>query len=196
MSREGERRIGPEELFSGKAVSLRLVTSEDCTPEYVGWLQDPEVNRYLETRWSIQTLETVRDFVSSMVESPTSYLFAIVDSGSSQHIGNLKIGPINTNHGFADLSYFVGDKAFWGRGCATEAIGIAARIAFTRLGIRRLQAGLYESNVASARALEKAGFTLDARMARQLRGPNGLEDHLWYVRFSDVPEAEYPMPHG
>jgi hypothetical protein len=48
------RLITPGQRFSGSAagISLRLVVLEDCTPRYLRWLQDPEVNRYLETRWS------------------------------------------------------------------------------------------------------------------------------------------------
>lgn len=190
MAHADERLIAANELFPGRTVSLRLVTLPDCTPQYVEWLLDPEVNRYLETRWSPQSIETVIDFVSTMMDSPTNYLFAIVENEGSRHIGNLKIGPINTHHGFADVSYFIGDRSFWGRGCASEAIRLAARIAFDRLDVRRLQAGLYEGNRGSARALEKAGFGFEARFVRQLRGPDGLEDHIWYVRFAEDQDVE------
>lgn len=188
MTDSSERRIDPEERFEGEHVTLRPVTLADCTPRYLEWLLDPEVNRYLETRWSPQSIDTVIDFVSTMIDSSSSYLFAIVENEGSRHIGNLKIGPINTHHGFADLSYFIGERSFWGRGYASEAIRLASRIAFDRLGVRRLQAGLYEGNRGSARALEKAGFAFEARFIRQLRGPDGLEDHLWYVRCADDPD--------
>lgn len=189
MVHAGERLIAASELFPGRTVSLRLLTRADCTPQYVAWLQDPEVTRYLETRWSPQSIETVIDFVSTTMSSPANYLFAIIENEGSRHIGNLKIGPINANHGFADVSYFIGEKSFWGRGYASEAVRLASHIAFDRLGLRRLQAGLYEGNRGSARALEKAGFEFEARFIRQLRGPDGLEDHLWYVRFADDPDV-------
>ena len=63
----------------------------------MSWLQDPAVNAYLETRWSPQSLESVRAFVSAMAEDPANYLFAIVQNQGGRHIGNLKIGPINAN---------------------------------------------------------------------------------------------------
>lgn len=185
MTEPNKRLVAPEETFSGEAVSLRLVTLDDCTSVYVSWLEDPDVNMYLETRFSRQTLASVRDFVSGMIDGPTNYLFAIIEIRSGSHIGNIKVGPINRHHRFADVSYFIGDKACWGRGYATEAIKLAARVAFERLGVRRLQAGLYEGNVGSARALEGAGFAYEARFGRQLQGPDGLEDHLWYVRFAE-----------
>ena len=72
------RAIGPGEIFSGELVALRLVTLADCSEWYVSWLNDARVNRYLETRWSPQTLPSVRAYVSAMMASPDNYLFAVL----------------------------------------------------------------------------------------------------------------------
>jgi len=164
----------------GRRVRLRPILVDDCTERYVNWLRDPEVNRYLETRWVEQTLESVKAFVLAVNSDPASHLMAITDANSGRHIGNIKIGPVRTHHEDADLSYFIGDRDYWGRGYATEAIQLSTRLGFDRLGLHRLQAGVYATNVASARALEKAGFVRDAVLLRQLRGPSGWEDHIWY----------------
>lgn len=179
------RLIDMQARFTGSKVVLRLVTLEDCGARYVAWLEDLEVNRYLETRWSTQTLESVRSFVSSMLDSPDSYLFAIISNDSQTHVGNIKIGPIQWRHGFADVSYFIGERAEWGKGLASDAIRVATRVAFERLGLHRLQAGLYEGNLGSAKALEKAGFRLEGRQRKQLRGPDAWEDHVWYGLLCD-----------
>ena len=47
-----------------------LVVIEDCTPRYLLWLEDPEVNRNLETRWRAQSLETIRAFVARAASTP------------------------------------------------------------------------------------------------------------------------------
>jgi len=174
------RSINFHEEFVGELTALRLLTLEDCTTEYVAWLNDPVVSQYLETRYATQTLASVRSFVQSMVESPDSYLFAIVAKEGRQHVGNLKVGPIQAQHSYADVSYFIGEKSVWGRGLASDAIRCSIHIGFERLGLHRLQAGLYERNLASGRALEKAGFTYEGRLRAQLLGPEGWEDHLWY----------------
>jgi ribosomal-protein-alanine N-acetyltransferase len=180
-----QRRVEVDERFRGAKVTLRLVTLADCTERYVGWLQDPEVSKYLETRWSEQTLASVRAFVEGMLASEHSYLFAIVENATGAHVGNIKVGPIHPRHGHADVSYFLGDRETWGRGLATEAIAIVTFIAFERLGLHRVQAGLYEGNAASGRALEKVGYTLEGRQRKQLVGPRGWEDHLWYGLLRD-----------
>jgi RimJ/RimL family protein N-acetyltransferase len=175
-----ERLISPNERFEGAKVRLRLVTLADCTDDYVRWLNDPEVARYLETRWAPQTKEWIEAFVRDMAVSSDSYLFAIVDNASARHVGNIKIGPLQARHAYADVSYFIGDRASWGKGLASDAIRLAAKIGFERLDLHRVQAGLYEGNIGSAKALEKAGFTFEGRLRRQLRSGDAWEDHLWY----------------
>jgi [ribosomal protein S5]-alanine N-acetyltransferase len=174
------RLINPDERFVSERVVLRLVTLEDCTERYVGWLQDPQVNRYLETRWAPQTLDSVREFVARAMVSDDNFLFAILERASSVHVGNIKVGPIHARHAYADVSYFIGDRGSWGKGLATDAIRLASQIGFQRLGLHRLQAGLYAGNLGSARALEKAGYKLEGRFEEQLRLGDTWEDHVWY----------------
>lgn len=164
----------------GKKVFLFPITLTDCTENYLAWLIDPDVNRYLETRWSPQDMESIRCFVSNMIEDPSNYLFAIRELKTEKHIGNIKLGPINPNHAYADVSYFIGEKTAWGQGFATDAIQLVTRFAFDQLHLHRIQAGLYASNIGSGRALEKAGYRLEAVFKKQLRLGSHWEDHLWY----------------
>lgn len=178
------------ERLVGRLVMLRLATLDDCTERYCAWLNDPLVNRYLETRWREQTLDSIREFVTAMLAAPDSYLFAIVQRATGDHVGNIKLGPVNPHHLHADVSYFIGDRRCWGQGLATDAIRVASGFGFSRLGLHRLQAGVYASNVGSARALEKAGYTREARFRDQLRGVDGWEDHVWYGALCDEWQVE------
>jgi [ribosomal protein S5]-alanine N-acetyltransferase len=166
-------------------VRLRPVAMADCSERYVSWLRDPLVNRFLETRWSEQTIETVQAFVGAMLESPHSHLLAIVERATERHVGNVKIGPVNAPHSFADISYFIGEREVWGRGLATEAVALATRFGFEALKLHRLQAGLYESNAASRRVLERAGYIYEGSLKAQLRLDGGWEDHLWFGALCD-----------
>jgi spore coat polysaccharide biosynthesis protein SpsF len=179
------RIIRQDEWLDGSVARYRLIAEEDCAPRYVEWLNDPEVNRYLETRWEEQNLASVKAFVHSMVNDPSSYLFGIfVDSGR-RHIGNIKLGPINSLHGFADISYFIGERDCWGKGIATDAIGAITRFGFERLALHRVQAGLYASNVGSARALERSGFRREGCFREKARTAEGREDVYQYAILAD-----------
>ncbi|MDX2019981.1 MAG: GNAT family protein [Deltaproteobacteria bacterium] len=161
--------IAVGERLEGHNVSLRLVTLDDCTQRYCDWLNDPLVNQYLETRWARQSIEQIESYVSAMLASPAHQLFAIIENDTDQHVGNLHIGPINAVHQHADLSYFIGERRVWGRGYASEAIGLAVTNAFCRLGLHRLEAGVYDGNDASARALLKNGFVYEGRAVKRYR---------------------------
>ena len=174
------RLIGAGEVIAGARAHLRLLTLDDCTPRYQDWLADPQVNRFLETRWRPQTMADIRAFVGAMLTSESSYLFAILDPRDGMHVGNIKLGPVDWTHRVADVSYFIGERDRWGCGIASDAIRLAAGFGFERLELHRVQAGLYASNVGSARALERAGFRREGVWRQQLRGAAGWEDHLWF----------------
>jgi RimJ/RimL family protein N-acetyltransferase len=175
----------------GDRVSLRLVTLDDCTERYEAWLADPAVNQFLETRWRPQRLDSIREFVGGMLGSTDSYLFAIVENATGMHVGNIKVGPIAGNHLYADISYFIGERGCWGKGYATEAIRLATGLAFERLGLHRMQAGIYASNGGSGKALEKAGYRKEAVFKAQLKNAAGAwEDHHWYAVLADEWRAQ------
>jgi len=167
-------------------IKLRLVTSNDCTEAYVAWLNDAEVNQYMETRLIPQTLESIKLFVLSMIESPVNQLFAIIDKSSKTHIGNIKLGQINFHHKSAEVSYFIGEKEFWKLGYGFEALSLITQYALNDVGLEYIGAGAYVSNIASQRLLEKAGYELEGRMKNQFLNIKGQrEDRLWYGKLKN-----------
>lgn len=142
----------------GKNIILRQIELNDCTDIYVNWLNDPQVNQYLEVRWNIQNLNSIRDFVHGQRNNDHSILFAITDKQDLRHIGNIKIGPVNWHYLYADVSYFIGDKNCWNHGIATEAINLTCKFGFEELKLRKIEAGTYADAVGSWKALEHNGF--------------------------------------
>jgi RimJ/RimL family protein N-acetyltransferase len=57
----------------------------------------------------------------------------------------------------AEIGYWLG-RPFWGQGIMTAVVGAAAGHAFEQLNLRRLTAGIFSPNPASARVVEKCGF--------------------------------------
>ena len=140
----------------GKNIILRTLELADCQEYYINWLNDNETNQYLESRWSKHDISSVKNFVASINNSEHSYIFAIIHN--TKHIGNIKIGPIDYLYKFADIGYLIGEKSYWGKGYATEAIGLILKFAFETLKLHRVEAGAYEQNIGSQKALIKNGF--------------------------------------
>ena len=78
-----------------------------------------------------------------------------------------------------EIGYWLGEP-FWGRGIATSAVRALSRWAFLSFDLVRLQARVFDSNSASRKVLEKAGFTYEGRL-RQAATKNGktMDLHIY-----------------
>ncbi|MEK9968857.1 MAG: GNAT family N-acetyltransferase [Ferrovibrio sp.] len=140
---------------------LRTLQMDDATDKYLGWLNDPEVNRYLETRWRPQTMDSIRDFISSSLPRDNEHLFGMFMQADKRHIGNIKVGPRKPHQPYAEVSLFIGDKSAWGKGYATEAIAAVSNYAFNHMDVIKLGASAYSVNRGSIRAFCKAGYQIE-----------------------------------
>jgi len=147
--------------ITSERLLFRTLGKEDVSERYLAWLNDSVVNQFLETRFTVQTRETCEKFVSDMENDSASYLFGIFDKVNLEHIGNIKLGFINTNHQSGELSLFIGEKSCWRKGYATESIGRITHWGFDELRLERIEAGCYDSNVGSLRAFLKAGYSVE-----------------------------------
>jgi RimJ/RimL family protein N-acetyltransferase len=142
---------------------LRTISRADASEAYLAWMRDTVVNRFLESRFSVpQCTQDLVEFIESVNVSADRLLLGIFLRGNGRHIGNIKIGPLVTRHARAEIGYLIGDRAAWGKGYAAEAIREICRYGFEELGLAKITAGLYETNIGSAKALLNAGFVHEA----------------------------------
>ncbi len=108
-----------------------------------------------------------------------------------RHIGNIRLGPINKNHKHGPIGLIIGDRDKWGIGVATEAIVLVTRFGFRELGLQKISAACYESNIGSKRAFEKAGYKIEGFKRNHLETLGGREG-AWQmgVLTSDIIESE------
>jgi len=143
-------------------IYLQSICEQDASKEYVQWLNDPKVNQYLETRFQEQTFQSIVEFIQSIISNTNEHLFTIRLKENDQHIGNIKIGPIKVHHNIGEVSLFIGNKNYWGKGIATQAIQLITRYSIENLYLRKLSAGAYIQNKGSTQAFIKSGYTIDA----------------------------------
>lgn len=97
---------------------------------------------------------------SILPENNPPRFFAIVADGTiAGSIGIVQKMDIYRKN--VEIGYFLAEE-FWGNGIATKAIKAATSYAFTAFDIVRAYAEPFADNKASRRALEKAGFKLEA----------------------------------
>ena len=146
------RHLEAERLY------LREVRTADVNDTYHRWMNDPDVTRYLESRFYPSSMEGIADFVASLRGDRNNVFLAIMIKQDHRHIGNIKLGPINWIHRTADIGLLIGEKDCWGQGYAAEAIRCLRGYAFSVLNLHKLTASCYDCNLGSARAFLKAGF--------------------------------------
>ena len=147
---------------------LRCLTAKDATEEYLKWLQDREVNAFLEARFDPpKNVAELAGYIKATGTDPDSLLLGIFKKKELTHIGNIKLGPINRRHHVGDVGFLIGEKNEWGKGYATDAILMLCEYAFHQLDLVKITAGCYEKNEGSKRALLKAGFLVEGRQSSQ-----------------------------
>lgn len=80
----------------------------------------------------------------------------------------------------AEVGYWLGEE-HWGRGIMTEVLRAVTEQAIHRFGIHRVYALPFAENAASARVLEKAGFTSEGRLRRSAVKDGRVLDQLVYA---------------
>ena len=127
--------------------------------DYVDWMNDDEVNRYLESGGDY-TLEKLNDYLEEVERHP-KYFWAIILKETNKHIGNIKIDPIDLNHLFGEYGIMIGDRSTWGKGIAKEASEIVLAFCFETLQLKKITLGVQKNNLKAIRLYEKLGFTLE-----------------------------------
>tara|TARA_A100001388_G_scaffold272943_1_gene254042 strand:- start:2118 stop:3677 length:1560 start_codon:yes stop_codon:yes gene_type:complete len=149
----------PEEIL-GNLINLKKLSKTNISLNYHNWLNDKKVNQFLESRHSIHTKESAEKFVLECNDSEEIILFGIFTKVDNEHIGNIKLGDIDFNNLNANVGILIGNKDFWGRGIANEAIKLITYFAFTQLNLKGLCAGCYKENIGSKKAFLKAGWSI------------------------------------
>lgn len=80
----------------------------------------------------------------------------------------------------AEIGYWLGEP-FWGKGIATAVAKMLCELGFEQFGLVRLYAGVFESNTASMKVLEKAGFRLESIARKALIKRSQIYDNYIYA---------------
>lgn len=111
-------------------------------------------------------------------DTPVRVFAIVVDGHAVGSIGVFQQDDIF--HHNAELGYWLA-APFRGRGIVPAALRQMVDYAFQGWPLKRVFARPFGSNTASQRALEKAGFTLEARLVGTIEKNGRIEDELIYA---------------
>jgi [ribosomal protein S5]-alanine N-acetyltransferase len=86
----------------------------------------------------------------------------------------------------AELGYWLAEP-YWGKGIITDAIRQMVKYGFENFDIERIFARPFHTNTGSQKALEKAGFKLEARLSKTIfKNGEYLDELIYSVRRSTI----------
>ena len=151
-------------LESNIRVKLEPMSLYYANDKYLNWLLDSEVNKYLEVNHKI-SLNELKEYVESKINSDL-FFWAILDE-KNNHIGNIKLEPINLKNRNATLGILIGEKSVWGRGYASEAIKCVLDFSFDYLNLIKINLGVVEDNMPAVNLYLKLGFEIEGKLKKQ-----------------------------
>ena len=157
---------------------------DDDAPAYCAAAQDPLMRRWHSPEAA--TLDGARARLARIAEWGTEHCsWAVEDAGVL--VGSVSLHEIDRDQAEGEVGYWTAAAAR-GRGIAARCTDAVCRWGFAELGLDRVQLFHAVENTASARVAAKAGFTLEGRLRRSYRYPDGVKhDELLWGRLSDDP---------
>lgn len=125
------------------------------------------------------TKEDGEKFLEMVLKQDPPMILAIEVEGEA--VGSIGLHPqkdIMRKNG--ELGYWLAEP-FWGKGIVTKAIKEMVDYGFKNLDIERIFARPFGTNIASQKALEKAGFKLEAHLENTLYKNQEYQDELIYA---------------
>lgn len=128
-------------------------------------------------------LENAQAIIHAIGQKEGIHDFCICVDGKA--IGNIGFMPESNVQRFnAEVGYLIGE-AYWNQGIVSEALKDAIDYYFAQTPIVRVFAFVFETNLASMRVLEKAGFRKIGIMQQSIYKNNRFLDAHYYELISD-----------
>lgn len=156
------------------SVTIRPVELSDARE----FIAAARASRALHKSW-VKPPATAKEFTAYLARftPPTSFGFVVIAPRSGQLAGAINI--TNIVHG-ALCSGYLGYFAFTGhdgKGCMAQGLRAVVRLAFTRLGLHRMEANIQPDNAASIALVKACGFSKEGYSPSYLKIRGRWRDH-------------------
>lgn len=168
-------------------IRLRKFEKADL-PQFVAWLNDPEVRAGLGMYLPISQTEEDHWFEKMVQRPPAEHAFIVEirDGEGWRVIGSTSLFDFDWRVRKAEFGILLGDKSIWNQGYGTEVTRLMLQHGFETLNLNRIELKVFSTNSRAQRAYEKAGYVLEG-IQRQANYLNGIytDDHLMAVLRED-----------
>jgi len=163
-----------------KKYYLKPLLSEEVNSDYLEWINNPELNAFLEAKYTNWTMDLLKKYVESFKGEKSKYIFAIYTAFDHKYIGNGTIYDVNRNVGTFNLGVFIGDRNYWSKKAGLEATFLLLNFGFDHLNMRKFFGGAYANQLASRFILKTLGMTQEATLKEKFKFEDKFVDQVIY----------------
>lgn len=139
-------------------IYLRALEPDDYKVS-IKWRKDDEIwTTVVGPKYFVSSAYEKQWVEDSILDSSKNIKLAICLKENDKHIGNVYLTDIDYRNRNAIYGIMIGDKSYWGKGIAKEAISLILHYAFMDLGLIRVEGIYLTKNLASINAAKKCGF--------------------------------------
>ena len=161
----------------GDLVKLRAMGPSDAESLW-RWNHDPDVMRWMDAGYA-QSLARVHTFLTERPRNDyADVLFGIEVQADGELIGLIRLRDADPETGGADLDIYLGEKDYWGKGYATDAMRAVCRFGFDKMRLHKISLRVVADNDAARHVYEKVGFVEEGRLREVFRRDGKWHDKL------------------
>lgn len=163
---------------------LRPIQSQDL-PHWYAYLCLPD--SLTHSSWQLHSVQDLQQFihVQDWSQSSAQAKFAIAHKKTDELRGTIGFHTVSMANKTAEIAYDIHPDD-WGKGIATTACRTLSSWAHTVVGFNRIQASVVDSNAASQRVVEKAGFQREG-LLKAYRIVRGEPRDYWMFSSTSIP---------
>ncbi len=165
-------------MVLGELVTLRAMEPSDADALW-RWNHDPDVMRWMSDGYG-QSLSSVRTWLEERPRNTYGdVLYGIETRGDNTLIGLIRLHEAEPETGCAELDVYLGEKDYWGRGYATDAMRTMCRYGFDKMRLHRITLTVVTENEAAHHIYKKVGFVDEGTLRESFR-----RDGQWYDMYT------------
>ncbi|MHB8863848.1 MAG: GNAT family N-acetyltransferase [Pirellulaceae bacterium] len=153
---------------------------------FLGLLNDPDMSRFtcrLPYPYSREAFEQWIHIVTTATAEYGEPIHWAVRNTNGELIGGIGFDNLIRGHR-AEIGYWLA-KPYWGQGIMSSVVARACEVAVSEWKLVRITALVFESNLASARVLEKNDFQREARLRKYFNRDGVFSDAFLFARVAE-----------
>jgi RimJ/RimL family protein N-acetyltransferase len=161
-------------------IAVRHLVREDAEA-IARHADNPLVAEVLRDRFpSPYSRDHARSFIRAVIDSDPPMAYAIANEQEAFGVVGFLPGQ-DVYYRSAEVGFWIGEE-YWGRGIMSRVLQAFSEYLFLNFEFNRLYCGIFSSNPASARVLEKSGYQREGILKAHITKNGEVLDEWLYAR--------------